>query len=112
MAKIVKRKIRWVPSTAADVTGYRLYWNLDGPVDPANTADSKLFEVANLTLVEGKLQVLVPDDIPALEGVDDDTVTIGIAAVDDVGNESDVVEVTAPFDASSPSAPSGLEVTS
>jgi hypothetical protein len=104
MAKIVKRRIRWVASEAADVVGYRVYWNIGGGEIDIATAPSKL--LGNVT------QAIVPDDIPELASVDDQDVTIGIASVDDVGNESDLGLTIVPFDTSAPDAPTGVTVDS
>ena len=106
MAKIVKRRIRWNPSDASDVAGYKVYWNVGGGAIDISVDPSKLFPPT------APLQAIVPDDIPELGSVDDEDVTIGIAAVDDVGNESDLDLITVPFDTSAPSAPTGVTVDS
>lgn len=102
MAKIVKRKIRWVSSQASDVVGYKVYYVVGGgAIDYASTP----FKEVNSNIS----QLVVPDDLPELANVDSD-VTIGVAAVDDIGNESDVTEVTVPFDFAAPDVPTGLVV--
>lgn len=105
MAKIVKRRIRWNPSDSTDVSEYKVYWKVGGGDIDIAVDPFKLFPPT------APLQAIVPDDIPELGDIDDD-VTIGIAAVDDVGNESDLDLITVPFDTSAPSAPTGVTVDS
>lgn len=102
MAKIVKRRIRFVPSADADVVSYRVYWNVGGGAVDYNTPNFADFPST-------KSQIIVPDELPALASVDDD-VTIGVSSVDDIGNESDITIVMVPFDFAAPSAPTGLVV--
>lgn len=99
MAKIVKRTINFNPSGAADVTGYKLYWSVDSPVD---------YTSANAS-VGNKTTIIIPDDVPAFPLVEAQ-VNIGITAIDDIGNESDMVTATAPFDFDAPGAPTNLVV--
>jgi hypothetical protein len=102
MAKTIKRRIRWNASNSLDVLSHKVYWVVGGgEIDYASTNFREF--PSNVT------QAIIPDDIPELGGVDDD-VTIGVTAVDDIGNESDITAVTVPLDFLAPSAPTGLVV--
>ena len=99
MAKIVKRNITFDASTAPDVQGYKLYWAVGATVD----YNSDSLDIGN------NLSVVIPDDVPAFPLVEGD-ITIGITAYDDIGNESDMTVLTAPFDFDAPDAPTNLVV--
>lgn len=99
MAKIVKRTISFSPSGAPDLIGYKLYWSTDTPVD---------YTSANAD-IGNKTTIIIPDDVsnfPLVEA----QVNIGITAIDDMGNESDMATTTAPFDFDAPDAPTNLVV--
>jgi hypothetical protein len=99
MARVRKRKIHWNASNSLGVAGYKLYWAVGKEVN----YDSDFAEVGNVT------QVLLPDDIssfPLLAG----DISLGVVAVDNIGNESDMATLSAPFDFSAPDAPTGLTV--
>jgi len=100
MAKIVKRKISWDNSTAPDVTAYRFYWTpSDTPVD----YNAPHVEVSTP-------QVIIPDDVPSLVNIDE-TLNIGVTALDELGNESDMTVVNnVPFDFAAPPAPTNVVV--
>jgi hypothetical protein len=88
MAKVVKRRVRWTASASTDVVGYKVYWSLEADGDP---------DYGSPNVQVSSNQIIIPDDAPEFpeeEGV----YVIGITAVDDVGNESDMVTATAPFD--------------
>jgi len=99
MAKIVKRTINFVASTAPDVQGYKLYWAVGGGVDYL----SDNVDIGNVTTV------IIPDDVPTFPLVKD-TIELGVTAYDDMGNESDMTVLSAPFDFDAPDAPTNLEV--
>lgn len=99
MAKITKRTIKWNPSVASDVIGYRIYFEQD----PAAVSYTSPFKQVTVT------QVVLPDDIPELANVDA-VLNIGISAIDDAQNESDLSLVSFPFDQVPPDQPTGLEV--
>lgn len=102
MAKIVKRRLKWDAVSAADLTGYKVYFQTDGaPIDYA-TSPSVGFGPSVLVAV-------IPDDLPDLAGVEG-SVTLGVTAVDDAGNESDVSSVTVDIDVTPPAAPGGVVV--
>jgi hypothetical protein len=102
MAKIVKRKISWGASTAADTTGYKLYWSVGEGATLDYNSDNA--DVGNVT------SVIIPDDIPTFPLVED-IINVGATAYDDMGNESDMTVINAPFDFTAPDAPTNLVVT-
>jgi hypothetical protein len=99
MGKIKKKKISWEASTSTDVVRYRLYWSENGLVDYASTS----VDVGNIT------EVIIPDDIPSFPRVKGD-VGLGVTAVNDAGNESDLTKMTASINFLVPDAPTNLVV--
>jgi len=99
MGRIKKRRICWEPSMSDDVVKYRLYWSEEGVVDYA----SKSVDVGNVT------EVVIPDDIPSFPRIKGD-VALGIAAVNEGGNESDMAKMTAKINFIVPDAPTNLVV--
>lgn len=101
MSKIFSRTIKWNPSTDADVVSHRVYI-VQGTEEPDYTD-------LNVTVNMPKAQLVVPDEFPGFPLYDGDY-TIGIVAVDDWGNESDMAVATHPFDFIAPSAPTNIQV--
>lgn len=99
MGKIRKRKIRWEPSSSAEVINYRFYWSETGAVD----YHSDFQEVGDVT------HVVLPDDVPSFP-LSAGKFEIGITGVTETGNESDFVRVSARFDFTIPEAPKNLSV--
>ena len=95
MAKIKKRKLVWKPSTSAQVVGYKLYWSEGGKVD-YQCPSAKLGNVN---------EVVLPDDVEGFDKVKG-SVELGITAVDELGNESDLVILKTPYQFNVPQAPS------
>jgi hypothetical protein len=94
MAKVKKRKIRWEPSNSSNVLGYKLYWNEGSGVN----YDSECALVGNIT------ELVLPDAIPSFPVVKG-PLELGITAVTEVGNESDMIKITAPFQFAVPEPP-------
>ncbi|MCJ7538325.1 MAG: PilZ domain-containing protein [Desulfobacterales bacterium] len=99
MGKIKKKRVRWQPSASSDVTGYRLYWSNQGEVDYNST-------YAELSNVSG---VILPDDISSFP-LETGNIELGISAINQAGNESDITKLAAYFSFTVPDAPLGLEV--
>ena len=93
MAKIKKRKLIWEPSTSPNVIGYKLYWAEEGEVN----YDSSCAMIGNVT------EVVLPEQIPSFPIVKG-SIQLGITAVNEMGNESDMIIVAAPFQFSAPGA--------
>jgi hypothetical protein len=101
MAKIKKRRFLWDPSTSSNVIGYKLYWAEQGEVN----YDSPCAMIGNAS------EVVLPDGIPSFPIVKG-PIELGITAVNEIGNESDMVRFATPFQFSVPDAPTSprLEV--
>lgn len=97
MAKIKKRKLAWKSSTSAQVVGYKLYWSEGGKVD----YDSPSAKLGNIN------EIVLPDDVEGFEKING-PVELGITAVDELGNESDLVTLKTPYQFNVPQAPSDL----
>jgi hypothetical protein len=96
MAKIKKRKLIWEPSISPNVIGYKLYWAEEGKVN----YDSPCAMIGNVT------EVVLPEQVPSFPIVKG-SIELGITAVNEIGNESDMIIVAAPFQFSTPDAPMG-----
>jgi hypothetical protein len=94
MAKIKGRRLIWDPSPSSSVIGYKLYWAEQGEVN----YDSPCAMVGNVS------EVVLPEQVPSFPVVRG-PIALGITAVNEVGNESDMVVIAAPFQFSVPDAP-------
>src|SRR5262245_9934963 len=102
MAKRVSRAIGFAPSDSADVASYRLYW---GPsqTDGADTVLTNEGDNPSPSVDIGKpptrdvggetLHVVNLDAIPEIQQLAEGEYDFGVAAVDAVGNISDIQEV-------------------
>jgi hypothetical protein len=99
MAKVKKRRLVWEPSTSPNVIGYKLYWAEEGDVN----YDSPCAMIGNVT------EVVLPEEVPSFPIVKG-SIELGITAVNEVGNESDMVILAAPFQFSVPDAPTSPEL--
>ena len=97
MSKMKKRKLSWVASNSSQVIGYKLYWAEEGGVDYT----SQSAELGNST------SVVLPDDVAGFSP-GNGPVEFGITAIDELGNESDMVTLFAPYQFSVPEAPTDL----
>lgn len=101
MARIEPKTISWNKSESSDVQKYRVYYK---------PADGTPFGYDAPRIETQVTEVQAPEDFPEgtfdLEG----DYLIGVSAVDSMGNESDIVEVTHPFDLNPPKPPTGLSV--
>ena len=94
MAKIKKRKLQWKASESPQVVGYKLYWSEGDTVN----YESPSSILGNVT------QVLLPDDITEFSP-GNGPIEFGITAVDELGNESDMVTFAAAYQFNVPQAP-------
>lgn len=97
MGKIKRRKLRWTGSESPQVVGYKLYWEEGDTV----TYDSLCAIVGNVT------EIVLPDDVEDFE-TENGPIEFGIAAVDELGNESDLITISAPYQFKVPRAPEGI----
>jgi hypothetical protein len=98
MGRITPRRVRWEPSTSAEVR-YRLYWSIRGAID----YDSDSADVGTVT------QVTLPDDIPSFPLISG-KIELGISAVSKARNESEITKATVHLDFTVPDAPGNLRV--
>lgn len=99
MAKIKKRNLCWTASDSSQVVGYKLYWSEDSVPD----YDSNCEMLGNVT------EIILPDDVAAFKPKSG-PITFGVTAVDELGNESDMVTLAAPYQFNVPKAPADLHI--
>ncbi len=99
VGRIRKKRIRWEPSGVGGVTGYKLYWSKEGPVNYGSPSA----ELGHVT------EVILPDGVPSFPLISGQ-VNLGITAVDSAGNESAMIEITTHLNFTTPQAPSRIEV--
>jgi hypothetical protein len=94
VAKIKKRTLRWTASESPQVVGYKLYWAEGGQVH----YDCPSAKLGNTT------EVVLPDDVESF-APEIGPVELGVSAVDELGNESDLITISAPYQFNIPQAP-------
>jgi hypothetical protein len=99
LAKFKNRKLHWKASPSASVVGYKVYWAEGGKV----TYASQSADLGNVT------EVLLPDGVAGFSP-GQGPVEFGITAVDEQGNESDMVTLAAGDQFIAPPAPQGLQL--
>ena len=97
MAKIKRRKLKWIASGSSQVVGYKLYWSENGAVH----YDSQCAILGNVT------EIILPDDVNSFTP-NGGSVEFGITAIDELGNESDMITLKAPYQFNVPKAPEDL----
>lgn len=102
MAEIRKKRVRWTAAPDADVVSHRVRVGLEGA---ALDYGSPYVQVDM-----PETSIILPDSFPAGTFDLDQNYTLGISAVDDVGNEGDIVEVASPFDFVAPGVPTEIVV--
>lgn len=101
MSRINSKTISWNPSSSSDVQAYRVYYKPD---------DGTAIQYTDPYIETPDSQVLAPDDFPSDAFDVDGDYRIGVGALDDMGNESDIEEGVYPFDLTPPSPVTGLSV--
>lgn len=99
MAKLKKRILRWQASSSPQVIGYKLYWSESGYL----TYDSNQAMLGNVT------EIVLPDDVDSFKP-SGGPIELGIASIDELGNESDMIKLVAPYQFSIPEAPRDLRI--
>jgi hypothetical protein len=97
VAKIKKRRLRWSPSISPTIIGYKLYWAEEGGVGYHS----------GCAFVGNVAELILPEQVPSFPLVGG-PIELGITAVNEIGNESDMVTFTVPFQFSVPDPPSNL----
>ena len=99
MARLKKRKLRWHASSSPQVIGYKLYWAERGDVN-YNSSQALL---GNVT------EIVLPDDVDSFKP-GEGQIELGITSIDELGNESDMITLKAPYQFSVPKAPQNFEM--
>jgi hypothetical protein len=94
MGKIKQKTLRWEPAAGEESAKYKLYWSENRTLDYT----SSFAEVGAVT------QVMLPDDIPSFPRIAGN-LELGIAAMNQAGNESDITRISAYFNFTIPEAP-------
>jgi hypothetical protein len=97
MAKIKRRRLKWIASGSSQVVGYKLYWSENGAV----AYDSQCAILGNVT------EIILPDDVNSFIP-NGGPIEFGITALDELGNESDMITLKAPYQFNVPKAPEDL----
>ena len=97
MAKIRKRRLKWIESSSSQVVGYKLYWSENGEVN----YDSKCVMLGNVA------EIVLPDDVKSFKP-NGGAIEFGVTAIDELGNESDMITLIAPYQFNVPKAPEDL----
>ena len=97
MAKIIKRKLRWTKSISPQIVGYKLYWSENEEVN----YNSQCVKLGNVT------EIVLPDDVSSFKS-NGGPIELGVTAIDEIGNESDMVTLRAPYQFTVPEAPTEL----
>lgn len=111
MAKVIKRGLAIEPSDSADVVGYKLY----AAPSPHEFVESDVginIGLPPLKDIDGvQKHVVNLDAIPEVVALGEGEFDFGVSAVDDVGNESDLVKAVAvPLDLTPPNPPKSVGV--
>jgi len=99
MGKIRQKKIRWERSASPDVINYKIYWSEDGGINYGS----------DHALVGDVAELLLPGDLPSFPLIRG-TMTLGISAVDNTGNESDITSSRVDLDFTVPDSPRNLRI--
>jgi Tfp pilus assembly protein PilZ len=99
VGKVKRKRLIWDRSLSDKVTKYRVYWSRDGGID----YDSDYVEVGNVA------QVILPDDIPSFPSVADG-MELGVSAISEAGNESEITKIIVSVDFTIPEPPRDLKM--
>jgi len=99
--KVIAKNIKWTASTSPDVVAHKVYW--------CPETDDLDYESDSIRVEMPKTNLILPDEAPSFPE-EEGNFKIGISSVDDVGNESDIIEISFPFDFAAPDAPTNLVV--
>lgn len=104
MAKVKAKTISWNPSPSSDVVDYYVRYK--------QVLDDSTVIAYNDPFIStgGNNSITAPVDFPAGTFIAETDYIIGVSAVDDQGNESDIREISHPFDFVPPEPVTGLTV--
>jgi hypothetical protein len=103
VAKVKKKRVSWTPAIDADIVKHKVYVSEADLELDIYTDDFIIIDMPTCS-------VLLPDEFPAGTFVGEGNFTVGVSAIDDVGNEGDVAIVASPFDFIAPGVPTNLIV--
>lgn len=99
--------IKFPPSASPDVVGYKLYYVPQGQTLDYNSPFIDLGNPA-IDAASGKIEVAI-NELPNFQAADN-VFSIGVTAVDDAGNESEMSTADVTLDFTAPDAPGPLEI--
>lgn len=99
MAYIQPKKLTWTASTSSDVVAHRVY-----VVSESSTIDPISSPHADVAMPTTEYE------FPGVFTITDGNYKVGVAAIDDVGNISNIAEKVFPFDFTPPLTPTNLQV--
>jgi hypothetical protein len=99
VGKIKRKRLIWDRSMSDKVSRYRVYWSKDGAIDYG----SQYVELGNVA------EVTLPDDIPSFPLAAGE-IELGVSAVSEVGNESEITKVKVFVDFVVPEAPKNIRL--
>jgi len=106
MAKIKSKIFRFTPSASPDVVGYRVYVDLPGALTYSSPSHTELNPTPD---ADGKVAVDLAN--LSISATKDGIYDIGVAALDDADNESDMATLAGVnLDFIAPDAPTNLEI--
>ncbi len=106
MAEVIKKFFRWEASTSPDVVAAIVYVSAPNGAVDLNSPQWR-FEAG--TPQFDTRTVVIPDDLPGFPQ-QEATYELGVQAVDDVGNLSDMSVIISPFDFDAPAPFTGLSI--
>ena len=106
MAEVIKKFLRWQPSTSPDVVAVEVY--VSEPGGSVNFVSQNWRFDAGTPQFDNSV-VTIPDDLPGFPQIEA-TYEMGVVAIDDVGNKADMAVVSAPFDFDAPAPVTGLTI--
>lgn len=101
MALIKSKTISWNPSSSSDVVSYNVRCKVN---------DGEPFSYSDEAISVNSPSIVAPDDFPAGTFEVETDYLVGVSAVDDMGNESDITELASPFDFMPPQPITGLKI--
>ena len=106
MAEVIKKYLRWTPSTSDDVIGVEIYCSEpNGNV----TLLSQRWRFDKGTPQFDNAVVTIPDDLAGFPQIEA-TYELGVMAIDDVGNKADMAVISGPFDFDAPAPVTDLRI--
>jgi Tfp pilus assembly protein PilZ len=99
VGNVKKKRLIWDRSLSEKVTKYRVYWSKVRGID----YDSDYAEVGDVA------QLILPDDIPSFPLVAAE-MELGVSAITDAGNESEIAKIIVSVDFAVPEQPKNLKL--